>query len=97
MSNVQELPQMVSELVDISKAYLQEEAVQPAKRVGRTLAFGALAAVLFAIGAVLLSVAGMRVLVDLFPDTSLWSALGYAVSFLLLALIAGLLARGIKR
>lgn len=93
MSNVQELPQMVSELVDLSKAYLQEEAVQPFKRVGRTVGVGLAAALLLAIGTVLISIAAMRVIVDLFPDTSLWSALGYTAAFVALSLVALLLLR----
>lgn len=93
MSNVNELPQMVTELVDLSKAYLQEEAVQPVKQVGRTIGVGLAAAVLFAIGTLLVSIAVLRVIVQQFPDTSLWSALGYTATFLVLGIVAALLLR----
>jgi len=93
MSNIYELPGMVTELVDLSKAYVQQEAVEPVKKVGRTIGVGLAAAMLFAVGAVLLGIAAMRLIVDLFADTSLWSVAGYAVAVLFLVGVAYLLIR----
>lgn len=93
MSNIFELPDMVTELVDVSKAYVQQEAVEPAKHVGRTIGIGLGAALLFAVGAVLLGIAAMRFIVDLFADTTMWSVAGYTVAVLFLVGVAALLIR----
>jgi hypothetical protein len=52
----------VAELVALIKAYVLQETVGPLKRIGRMLAFGSAAAVLFGIAAVLSLVAVLRVL-----------------------------------
>ena len=35
MSNVNELPQLAGELVEMSKEYLKQETLEPAKRLGK--------------------------------------------------------------
>lgn len=52
----------VGELVDLLKAYLLQETVTPLKRIGRELAFGAAAAIMFAAAAILSLVALLRAL-----------------------------------
>jgi hypothetical protein len=52
----------LTELVGLIKAYALQETVGPLKRIGRTLAFGAAAAFMFGIAAVLSLVAVLRVL-----------------------------------
>lgn len=97
MGNMQELPQMVTELVDLSKQYLQQEAVDPAKRLGRTAGMGLAAAVLWAIGGVLLSIAALRWIVGALRDTTMWSALGYGLAFLAVAAVVGLIGWRMSR
>jgi hypothetical protein len=91
VSSPKELPQLVTDLTDLSKRYLMQETVEPAKRLGRVAGFGLAAGLLFAIGAVLLGIAAMRLIVDLLPESDLWSALGYTLSTLLLVGVAGLI------
>lgn len=86
-----ELPDQIGELVDLSKEYLRQETLEPAKRLGRVAGLGLLAAIFFAVGSVLLAVAGTRTLIRLLPDGDLWSALGLTISFLVLAAIAGVI------
>ncbi len=91
MSDVSEIPEHVSELLDLSKQYLRQETIEPAKKLGRVAGMGLAAALLFAIGAVLLAIAGTRLLIGVLPDGELWSALGLFISVIVLAGIAGLI------
>ncbi len=81
----------------MSKDYLRQEALEPAKRLGRAAGLGFLAGLLLALGALLLSVALLRFLVGLLPDSELWSALGYAITTVALVGVAGLIMWGVTR
>lgn len=52
----------VSELISLVKAYALQETVGPLKQIGRTLAFGSAAALMFGTAAVLSLVALLRAL-----------------------------------
>lgn len=54
--------EVVSELVDLTKAYAKQETVDPLKGVGRYLGYGAAGAVLLGIGVILLMLAALRAL-----------------------------------
>lgn len=97
MSNVQEIPQMVSQLVDLSKQYVRQETIEPAKRLGRAAGMGLLAAVLFAIGAVLLSMATLRTILGVIGDGPIASALGYLIAMGVLIAVIGILGWRMKR
>lgn len=93
MTDVRQLPDHIKEFVDMSKEYLRQETVVPAKQLGRfgglTLAAGAA----FALGAVLLSVGTVRYIRRALPEGPNWEALGYVLAALLLAAIAGVLVK----
>ena len=89
MPGATELPQLVTEFVDMSKEYLRQETVEPAKRLGRFAGFTVGAALLFAIGGVLLAIAGMRGIIYLLPEGPNWSALGYILGALAIGVIVG--------
>jgi hypothetical protein len=91
MSDPKELPQLVTELTDLSKQYLIQETVEPAKRLGRVAGMGLAAGALFAFGAIFLGVALALLLVGVLPEGDLWKALAYFVSTLALAGVAGLI------
>ncbi|NIA24614.1 MAG: hypothetical protein GWP04_03505 [Gammaproteobacteria bacterium] len=91
MSDVSEIPEQVGELIDLSKQYLREQTIEPAKRLGRVAGMGLAAAALFSIGALLLAIAGTRLLIRVLPDGDLWSALGLLISVIVLSAIAGLI------
>lgn len=82
----------VGELVNLLKAYLLQETVAPLKTIGRSLAFGIAAALMFGVAAVLSLVALLRALQgetgSLFSGEWNWAPYG-------LTAIAGLLFIGL--
>jgi hypothetical protein len=97
MANPTELPELVSEFVDMSKEYLRQETMEPAKELGRYAGFSLGAALSFALGAFLLSIAAMRGIIALLPDGPNWSALGYVLAALALAAVAGIIVWSVER
>ena len=91
MATAQELPELISESIDLSKQYLKQETVEPAKRLGKVAGLGFAASFLFSIAVLLGSVAVNRWIIDLLPDGRAWSGLGYVLSALLLVAVAGLI------
>lgn len=91
MSKVNELPQMASELVDLSKEYLRQETLEPAKRLGKVAGLSIGAGLLLAIGVILLATAGMRYLIELLPEGGLWTALALFISAVVAGGIGGLI------
>lgn len=89
MADAREIPQLVSDLVGMTKQYAIQETVEPAKKLGRAAGMSLLAGLLWSIGAILISVAGMRYLVRALPDTPLSSALGYTIAAVAMLSIAG--------
>jgi hypothetical protein len=91
MAGPSELPQLVTEFVDLSKEYLRQETLEPAKRLGRFAGFTIGASLMFAIGGLLLAIAATRGIIYLLPDGPNWSALGYVLGALAIALVIGLI------
>ncbi len=93
MADIGDLPRLVVESYDLAKAYLLQETVEPAKRLGRFAGVSLGAAALWAVGGLLLAVAAMRTIVRALPDGVYFEALGYVMTALLLALVAYLVIR----
>ena len=91
MADVRELPELVREFVDMSKDYMRQETLEPAKQLGRFAGFALAGALAFALGALFLSVAAVRYLRDALPEGPNWSALGYIIAALVLGVVAGVL------
>ena len=91
MANVSELPELISESIDLSKQYLKQETVEPAKRLGKAAGFGFAAAALFSFSALLGGVALNRWIIQLLPSGRAWSGLGYLITALVLVAIGGLI------
>ncbi len=91
MANPTELPELISEFVDMSKEYLRQETLEPAKQLRRFAGYSIGAGVAFAIGTLLLSIAGLRWLLELLPDGPNWQGLGYVVTALILGGVAALI------
>ena len=85
----QELPELISESLDISKQYLRQETVEPAKRLGKAAGFGFAAAFLFGMAALFGGIAVNRWIIRALPDGRAWSGLGYLISAVVLIAIAG--------
>jgi hypothetical protein len=90
MGDVRELPDQVTELVELSKEYLRQETLEPAKTLGRVAGMSLAAALLWGIGGVLLAVAGTRTLLRVLPGGDLWSALGLVIAAVVLGGVAAL-------
>ena len=87
MASPRELPQLIGEFVEMAKAYLRQETLGPAQKLGRYAGFTIGAGLLAAIGAIPLAVAGNRLLIEVLPGDPthrMWSGL---------MLIAGILVR----
>ena len=89
MAGPSELPELVTEFVDMSKEYLRQETLEPAKKLGKFAGFTIAASFLFAIGGVLLAIAGTRGIIYLLPDGPNWSALGYILGALAIGIVIG--------
>ena len=75
-----EIPKLASELFEMSKSYLEQEAVAPLRRTARFAGVSLLGGLLLALGWLFLAVAGLRLVQGLLPDTLLWSALAYLIA-----------------
>jgi hypothetical protein len=87
----QELPELVRELVDMSREYLRQEALDPAKKLGKHAGFGLGGGALFALAAILLTLGAFALLRRLLPDTPWWAVGARGFTALLAAGAAGLI------
>jgi hypothetical protein len=82
MAQIQDIPRLTSEFVELAKEYLLQETVEPAKKLGHFGGYSIGAAALWAIALVLITVAGLRALIDVLPSGEYgeyWEALGYVL------------------
>ena len=84
MADINEIPTLTREFYELAKSYLIEETVEPAKKLGHFGGYSLGAAAIWASAIVLLSVAGLRALYDVLPDSPYWEALAYIVLALIL-------------
>lgn len=75
MANPQEIPQIATELVDMSREYLRQEVVAPAKELGKEAGLGFGGAFVMAIGSICLAWALYYGLTMLLPDGEWWVVL----------------------
>ena len=93
MAQMQDIPKLISEFVELAKAYLLQETVEPAKKLGHFAGYSIGAAAIWASALVLLSVAGLRALIDVLPSGAYWESLGYILFTLLLIGFIALLVK----
>lgn len=91
MAGATELPQLVKEFTDMSKEYLLQETVEPARQLGRYAGFGMGAALSWALAVFFFALAGQRWIIELLPDSVYWSALGYLIAAVALAIVAAII------
>lgn len=94
MAKQSELPEMVTELVDMSKTYIRQETIEPAKKLGRTAGISLAGAFVLAIGAVFLvaSIFGVLQQVAFTSHNEWFDILSRFLAFVLAALGVGLIA-----
>jgi hypothetical protein len=90
------VPEIASELFELTKTYARQETVDPLKGVGRYLAFGVAGALVLGVGVILLMLAGLRALQTETGSTFTgnWSWVPYLI---VLVVAAGLVALAISR
>lgn len=71
-SGPKEIPDLITELVTMSKDYLRQETVEPARRLGKYAGFGLGGAAMFSTAAILLVLGLFALLRRLLPDTAWW-------------------------
>ena len=91
MVNPQEIPQLVTELYDMSREYLRQETLEPAKRLGRQAGMGIGGAMVMATGSFLLVLAGYLGIKLLLPEGEWWVILARALTAVSALLVAGLI------
>ena len=90
MAGPTELPQLISEFIDLAKDYLREHTIVPAKKLGRLFGYSLAAALVFVLASLFLGVVALRLILEATPDGAIWSGLGYVTSAIALLLVAGL-------
>lgn len=86
-----ELPELITEFVDLSKAYIKQETIEPAKRLGRFAGFAIGAAFAFALSALFGGIALLRLLLGVLPEGPYWTVLGYVLAAVGLGIVAAVL------
>ena len=92
MARPTELPQLITEFIDLAKDYLRENTIEPAKKLGRLFGFSLAASLVFVLAALFLAIVGMRLLLEVMPDGAIWSGFGYILSAIGLLAVTGLVA-----
>jgi hypothetical protein len=93
MADIQDIPRLVREFIDLSREYLLQETVEPAKKLGYFAGMSVGAAALWSMALVLLSVAGLRSLIGVLGEGPYWEALGYVIYAIGLILFAYILIK----
>ncbi|HEX6301915.1 MAG TPA: phage holin family protein [Acidimicrobiia bacterium] len=92
MPNPQEIPQIATELVEMSREYLRQETLEPAKRLGKQAGMGLGGAIVMAIGAVCLAWGLYYGLTMLLPEGEWWIVLARGLTAIAAAAAAGIVA-----
>ena len=97
MSSPKELPELVTDLYTMSKDYLVQETIEPAKELGRFAGFGAGAGALFAVAALLLVLALYALFKIVLPDGEWWVVLARGLTALVALASAGFIGWRMSR
>jgi hypothetical protein len=75
MPSPQEIPQLTSELIDMSREYLRQETLEPAKRLGKHAGMGIGGAMVISLGAIFLVLGLYSALRVLLPSSEWYEVL----------------------
>ena len=89
MAEPKEIPQLTGELVEMSREYLRQETLEPAKQLGAQAGMGIGGAIIMAIGAVCLTWAVYYGVQLLLPEGEWWVVLARGITFIVGAVAAG--------
>lgn len=91
MADINEIPTLVSELADMSKRYLQQETIEPAKRLGRFAGMGVGAGALWMFAALFAGLGVYAGLVAVLPDGEWFVVLARFLTVLVTGGVAGMI------
>lgn len=91
MANPQEIPQITTELVEMSREYLRQQTLEPAKKLGKQAGMGFGGALVMAIGAVCLAWGFYYGLQLVLPEGDWWVVLARGLTALAAAAAAGII------
>ncbi|MFZ0015447.1 MAG: phage holin family protein [Acidimicrobiia bacterium] len=91
MPNTQEIPQIATELVDMSREYLRQETLEPAKALGKQAGMGVGGAIILAVGAVCLAWSLYYGAQLLLPEGEWWVVLARGITAIAAAAAAGII------
>ena len=97
MSESREIPEIATELVDISRDYLRQETIEPAKRLGKHAGKGVGGAAVLALGLFFLAWGLYFGLKTWLPEGEWWVVLAQALTALAAIAIGGLIAWRMQR
>lgn len=90
MANPQEIPQLATELVEMSREYLRQETLEPAKRLGKHAGMGVGGALVMALGSVCLAWGLYYGLTMVLPEGEWWVVLARGLTAIAAAGAAGI-------
>lgn len=97
MPDSREIPQVSTELVDMSREYLRQEVVEPAKQLGKQAGLGVGGAVLVALGAFLGAWGLYYGLIIWLPEGAWYVVLARVITAVAAAVFAGLIVWRMQR
>lgn len=92
MAGVQEIPEITTELLDMSREYLRQETIEPLQRLGKHAGLGLGGAAIMATGSFLLAWGLYYGLVTLYPEGDWYVVLARLTTAVLTAAAAGVIA-----
>lgn len=101
MAQPNEIPELATELYEMSKEYLRQETVEPMKKLGGYAGLGIGGAMLFGFAAILGTLAlyaGLQLLfVEVLGDSAWWNVLARGITALVAGAAAGIIAWRMSR
>lgn len=91
MAGPKELPDLVGELFTLSKDYVVQQVVEPARRLGRRAGFGLAAGAVLALSALFFGLAVYPALVGVLPEGEWWTVLARGLTVLVTGGVAALI------
>ncbi|MGD2102747.1 MAG: phage holin family protein [Acidimicrobiia bacterium] len=90
MPDAAEIPQITNELIEMSREYLRQETVEPAKQLGKQAGMGVGGAIVMSIGAVCLAWGSYYGIQMLLPEGEWWVVLSRFLTAVAAAAAAGI-------
>lgn len=92
MAEPKQIPDLTVELYEMSKEYMLQETVEPAKKLGRFAGFGIGAAFLFGIASIFLILGVYALFQTVLPETEWYNVLARGLTVVVAGAVAGIVA-----